>query len=213
MNRLTRLGSEALYPATRAFTRSRRRNPETRASLRAAAVDSFSSRDQLTGSYEPVEQILSEILRSAMDVAVADQGFILVSREGSVLEVASSRNIRPAEVMDVVLARAASPIHSALREGRLSAIDSRGHTMPVFDGYFEANAPAILCLPMDLGLRQSGTLCLVRKPSGARKLSELDIEIVQALAEQAALAVGAACNQSALSRLEASLSDLMPALS
>ena len=211
MNRVSRLGSEKLHHASRAFSRTRRRPAEMRA---ANTIDvrpgAPAARDFFTGGYEPVEQILSDILRSAMDVTCAEQGFMLVSREGSVLEVAGARNIRPAEVMDVVLSRAATPVHTALREGRLAAADDSGRSLPIYDGFFETNAPAVLCVPLDLGMRQSGVLCLTRRPA-ARKLSELDLEIVQALAEQAALAIGAACNQSALTRLEASLCELTPA--
>jgi GAF domain-containing protein len=207
------LESTKLLPRS-GYMRGRRRHAEAisdlRIETRPARAEAAGRTDHAVGGYEPAEQILSDILRSAMEVTGAAQGFILVSRESSVLEVAGARNVRPSEVVDVVLARAASPVHSALREGRPAAADERGRPLPIFDGYFEANSPAVLCVPLDLGLRQSGALCLLRNPN-ARKLSELDLEIVQALSEQAALAIGAACNHTALARLEASLSALVPA--
>jgi GAF domain-containing protein len=204
-------GIESLsYLPRQTYTRGRRRQTPVRNEARTAKTDYATSPEGLTGGYEPAEQILTDILRSAMEVTGAAQGFMLVSRENSLLEVAAARNVRPAEVVDVVLARAAGPVHSALREARPAAADERGRPLPIFDGYFEANSPAVLCVPLDLGLRQSGALCLLRS-SCARKLSELDLEIVQALSEQAALAIGAACNQTALTRLEASLSRLVGA--
>lgn len=193
--------------ARKAYVRGRRRNPEHRSTPRNPVV-TLTRRETteiFTGGYEPAEQILADILRSALDVTGAAQGFIIVSREGAVLEVASHCNIRPEEIMDASLRLAALPLHGALRENRPSAADSQGRALPIFDGYFETNDPAVLCLPLDLGLRQRGALCVLRQV-GARKLSELDLEIVQALAEQAALAIGAACNHTALTRLEASLS-------
>lgn len=161
-------------------------------------------------SYEPVSQLLAEILRSACDVAGAEQAFFLVTRDETALEAVATYRIRPGEVMDVVLCRAAHPVHLALREHRMAAADADGRALPVYDGNFELNAPAVLCVPLDLGLRQTGALCLMRK-TGARNLSELDLEIVQALSGQAELAIGAARCRSALSRLEASLRVLSPA--
>ena len=79
--------------------------------------------------------------------------------------------------------------------------------LPMNDGGAEERAPAVLCVPLDLGPQLSGVLCLLRREQ-PRRLSDLDLEIVQALAEQAALAIGAASHSSALSRLRASLSDL-----
>lgn len=213
MSRGSWSGIESIKPSMRGnYLRGRRRGAESRpAHKRTARAETRAGTEFPTSGYEPAEQILNEILRSAMEVTGAVQGFILVSREGSVLEVAGSRNLRPSEVVDVVLARAAAPVHSALREGRMAAADDKGRALPIFDGYFETNTPAVLCVPLDLGLRQSGALCILRHP-GARKLSELDLEIVQALAEQAALAIGAACHQTALTRLEASLSAFSPPL-
>lgn len=158
----------------------------------------------------PVSQLLDDILRSACEVAGADQAFFLVTRDEAALEAVATYRMRPGEVMDVVLCRAAHPVHLALRERRLAAADADGRALPVYDGNFELNAPAVLCVPLDLGLKQSGALCMMRK-RGARRLSELDLEIVQALSGQAELAIGAERCRSALSRLEASLKVLSPA--
>lgn len=161
--------------------------------------------------YEPAQEILRSILRSAADLAGADQCFFLVARDDTVLEVAGARNIRPRDIIQVVLGRGAGATGLCLRERRLACADEQGRPMPLLDGVFEANAPAILCLPLDLGLAQAGVLCLLRKRR-ARRVSELDLEILQALGEQASLAIGAASHQSALTRLEASLSALSPGL-
>lgn len=213
MNRGIWLGTDALHAAPGSgYARGRRRTAEARLAKKPLLrAEGFTPSQFSTSGYEPAEQILADILRSALEVTGASQGFILVSREGSVLEVAGARNLRPSEVVDVVLARAALPLHTALRDGRPAAADDHGRALPVFDGFFENNNPATLCVPLDLGLRQTGALCLLRQ-SGARKVSELDLEIVQALAEQAALAIGAASHQTALTELEASLCGLAPAL-
>lgn len=166
----------------------------------------------LSTSCESVGQILRDLLRSAAEVLDAKQAFFLIARDEHTLEAAATRNIRPAEVMDLILSQAAHPVHVALFDHQLAAADGDGHALPIYDGYFETNTPATLCVPMDLGLRQTGALCVVRH-KGARRLSDLDLEIAQALTEQAAVVIAAARHQSALSHLEASLSDLAPAAS
>lgn len=186
-----------------AFARMRRRAGGTPAP--ASLADSHRST-----AYEPVQQILRDILRSASGVLGAAQAFILVSRGGSVLEVAGAHEIHPGEVMSAVLAQASLPIHTALREKILTGGDLQGCVLPLLEGALEQRAPAVLCVPLDLGPRLSGVLCLLRQQQ-PQKLSDLDLEIVQALAEQAALAIGAASHSSALSRLQASLDTLAPA--
>jgi GAF domain-containing protein len=152
----------------------------------------------------PAPDILGSILRSAADLLGADQGFIVVCRGDTVLEIACARRMRPGDVMDALLGRCAQATQMALRRRVATCADAHGAPMPMEDGFFEANAPAILCLPLDLGMREGGVLCLLRKRK-ARRVNDLDWEILQALTEQASLAIGAASHQTALSRLEASL--------
>lgn len=185
-----------------------RRRPEL---TRLLPADPPPAGPAAASGFEPAQQILRSILCSASDLVGADQCFFLVSRNDAVLEVASARNIRPADIMQVVLGRGAPVIGQCLRERRLACGDANGRPMPLLDGVFEANSPALLCLPLDLGLSQAGVLCLLRRRR-ARRVSELDLEILQALTEQAALAIGAASHQTALTRLEASLSALTPSL-
>lgn len=192
--------------ASRVFVHARRRGSASRPRPERLLPETLQPRfESHTSGYETVEQILKDILRSAAQVLGAEQGFFLVSRSEAVLELAQAQNIRPAEVIDTVLSKAALPVHASLREKKLAGADFNGDMLPIHDGLFENNSPAILCVPLDLGLRQSGVLCLLRRHQ-LRKLTGLDLEIVQALAEQAALAIGAASHSSALSRLEASLS-------
>lgn len=160
--------------------------------------------------YEAVRHTLGEILRSASGVVGAAQAFLLVARGDTVLEVAATHDIPPSEVINAVLLQASLPIHTAMREHIIAAGDLQGCVLPLLENALDRCAPAVLCVPLDLGPRQSGVLCLLRTQQPHR-LSDLDLEIVQALAEQASLAIGAARHSSALSRLQASLSRLAPA--
>lgn len=167
------------------------------------------SREAAAG-YASVHQILIDLLRSSAEVTGAEQAFCLVARDLASLELASSWRIHPSDVMETVLTRAPAAIYLALREQRLACTDSQGRTLPMEDDFFTRNSPAVLCLPLDLGARLAGVLCLSRREP-LRVVSELDLEIAQALAEQIALAISAASAFSALTHLEQSLGCLPPA--
>lgn len=161
------------------------------------------------GRSEPAQEVLRNTLRSACEVIGAEQGFTLQTREDTVIEVACAHQIRQQELLDAVLGRAARALHQALIAHQPGLADRRGMALPSLDGSFEENAPAVVALPLELGAGQRGALCLLRS-GNPRALRELDLEILGALAEQAALALRAANQQSALSKLAASLNELVP---
>jgi GAF domain-containing protein len=156
-------------------------------------------------SSEPAQQVLSNTLRSACEVIGADAGFTLQTRDQSVLEVACTHRLSRPQVLDALLGRAAGALHRALFSGDLGLSDAGGAALPTTES--EQRAPDVVALPLELGRGERGALCLIR--SGApRHLSDLDLEILGALADQAALALRASNQQSALSRLAASLDAL-----
>jgi GAF domain-containing protein len=156
---------------------------------------------------EPAQQVLSNTLRSACEVIGADAGFTLQTRDDAVLEVACAHQMAPPQLLDALLGRAAGALHRALVCGDLGLADSSGAVLPTAET--EQRAPTVVALPLELGRNERGTLCMIR--SGApRHLSELDLEILGALAGQAALALRASNQQSALRRLAASLDALTP---
>ncbi len=161
-----------------------------------------------TGSAsEPAQQVLSNTLRSACEVIGADAGFTLQTRDDAVLEVACAHHLAPPQLLDAMLGRTAAALHRALVLGELGLTDTNGSVLPTAET--EQRAPAVVALPLELGRNQRGVLCLIR--SGApRHLSDLDLEILGALADQAALALRASNQHSALSRLAASLDALTP---
>lgn len=161
------------------------------------------------GASEPAQEVLRNTLQSACEVIGADRGFTLRTREDAVLEVACSHCIKPQELLDAVLGRAARALHQAMVCNELGLADRVGNSLPHLDGSFEENAPAVVALPLDLGANQRGVLCLLRSGS-PRALSDLDLEILGALADQAALALRAAQQESALSKLAASLNSFAP---
>ncbi|MEQ1439634.1 GAF domain-containing protein [Fontimonas sp. SYSU GA230001] len=158
---------------------------------------------------EPAQQVLRNTLRSACEVIGAQRGFILQTRDEPALEVVCAHHVSPRDLLDIVLGCAARALHQSLVHGGLGLADRLGLILPQLDGSFEENAPAVVAVPLELGCPQRGVMCLLRADP-PRVLGELDIEILEALAEQAALALRAANQQSALSRLAASLHALSP---
>lgn len=150
----------------------------------------------------PAQELLRNTLRSACDLIGAERGFVVVLREETTLEVACARQMAPREMLDTMLGRAARALHRALTLRETGLCDERGNTLAAHPG--DHSAAAVVSLPLELGVRQRGALCLLRA-CAQRALSSLDFEILEALAGQAALALAAASQQSALHRLEASL--------
>ncbi len=158
---------------------------------------------------EPACELLSNTLGSACELIDARSGFVLVLREETTLEIACTRALQPQELLDCLLGVAARALHRTLAWSEPGLADGEGTLLRRTEGTAECGVPAVVSLPLHLGLRQRGALCLMR--SGAqRALSELDFEILEALAGQAELALGAASQRCALSRLEASLTAAAP---
>lgn len=156
---------------------------------------------------QPARDILNNVLRSACELIGAARGFVVVLREETRLEVACTRRLRPRELLDPLLGIAARPLHSALAQREIGLGDADGMlcaAQPV-----EPVSPAVVSLPLDLGAHQRGALVLLNE-TAPRALSTLDLEILGALASQAELALAAASQQCALSRLEARLNALPP---
>lgn len=147
-------------------------------------------------------QVLHNTLRSACSVIGAHGGFIVQLRDDTVLEIACAHALPGQDVLDAVLGVAARALHRTLLESNLGLACPRGELLiePA-----HRSAPAVVSLPLELGPNRQGAFCLLRR-NPERGLSELDFEILEALASQAELALAAACQRTALSRLEASLS-------
>ena len=126
-------------------------------------------------------------------------------RDDTVLEIACAHALPGQTVLDAVFGRASRALHRALLDAERALACPRGELLPAP----QQAMPAVISLPLELGVHRRGAFCLLRDDS-ERQLSELDFEILEALAGQAALALAADCQRSALSRLEASLNAIGP---
>ncbi|WP_169729280.1 GAF domain-containing protein [Solimonas soli] len=185
----------------RAFSRNtqRRRRPPLSGQTPAGIAWASISAD------DSVQQVLHNTLRSACGVIGARGGFVVQLRDDTVLEIACAHALNGEAVLDAVFGRASRALHRALLDAERGLACPRGELLaePL------QAAPAVISLPLELGVRRQGAFCLLRD-NADRKLSALDFEILDALADQAALALAAACQRSALSQLEASLNATPP---
>lgn len=180
------------------YSRQGARRPASGRSANAPLAWHDAARD------EPARELLANTLCSACDLIGAERGFVLVLREETTLEVACTRGLPSQELLDLLFGVAARALHSALAKSSKGLGDAEGVLLSETGTIPEPCAPAVVSLPLDLGSRQRGALCLLRAAE-PRTLSELDFEILAALAGQAELALASASQRRALSRLEASL--------
>ncbi len=152
---------------------------------------------------EAAQQVLRNTLRSACDVIGADRGFILAGsrdrRQPRGCLRMPYRSVRTDQ-------RGARSRRAGPASGHAARHAGAGRSQWRSTRKFQraGQRPVAVALPLDLGSGLRGTLCLLREDE-PRALSELDAEILGALADQAALALRAASQKSALSKLAASL--------
>jgi hypothetical protein len=192
-------------PQVRARSAMRRRN-----NWRQARVWVDGSEPELeveVHSSDAVSQALHGILHSATDLLGASRGFLLTCNDAGVLEVACAREIRPVEVMDLVLAQAALVVRTVLRERQPMAADTLGRAFLVEGDAADSRRAAIFCMPLDLGQHRSGLFCALRDDARPAVIGQLDLEILDGLCDQASLVIGASSACTALAQLEACLQD------
>ncbi|WP_366489009.1 GAF domain-containing protein [Hydrocarboniphaga effusa] len=191
-----------------AFASQVRVRPATRRrnNLRQARVwvDGSEPEVQIHSS-DAVSQALHGILHSATDLLGARRGFLLTCNDAGVLEVACAREIRPVEVMDLVLAQAALVVRTVLRERQPVAADALGRAFRVEGDAPDSRRAAIFCMPLDLGQHRSGLFCALRDGTRPAVIGQLDLEILDGLCDQASLVIGASSACTALAQLEACL--------
>ncbi|NKF21387.1 GAF domain-containing protein [Solimonas marina] len=150
--------------------------------------------------------VLQNTLRSACGVVGARGGFVVQLRDDTVIEISCAHALAGHAVFEAVLGSAAAALRCALLESRRGLTCAQGELL---EGCNDVSRPAVVSLPLELGTSRQGAICLLRSDT-ERVLSDLDFEILDALADQAALALGASCQRNALNRLEASLNAIGP---
>ena len=168
-----------------------------------AAVPAAPITEQPSDPRVAVDQVLGDILQSACQLVGAERSYLLLSRDERSVEVVASHRIEASEVVHSAFTRAANALQHAFSTGELTCADEAGELMSAPTAT-RGCCPALVCAPLESAMKVSGLLCLQRG-HGDKKLSALDVEILQALAEQAGTALAAVRTHDTLSRLNAAL--------
>ncbi len=137
--------------------------------------------------------LLGQVLGSVLQLAGAERGFVLLAREAGGLEVAAAAGLEPEALASEEFAGSAGAVERALAEGRpvvacdVGADLELGRRASIAD----RGIRALACLPLEvLGRRIGAIYADSRRPGSA--FTDLDLEIFEALAGQAALAIAVA---------------------
>ncbi len=137
--------------------------------------------------------LLRQVLDSVVKLAGAERGFVLLAGDDGELEVAATAGLEAEVLASEEFAGSAGAVERALAEGRpVVACDARGD----FDlgrrpSIVEGGIRALACVPLQILGRKIGAIYADSRCPGSA-FTELDLEILEALAGQAALAIAVA---------------------
>jgi pSer/pThr/pTyr-binding forkhead associated (FHA) protein len=157
-----------------------------------------------------LDGVVRGLLDSMVALSGAERGFILIARADGELEVAAASGLGAGELRATEFSGSIGAVERALATGRaVAAADVRAD--PALGGresIVEGGIRALVCVPLTAADRCLGALYAdSRRPGSA--FTELDVDILEALAAQAAVAIGAAHLDAEVRRL---LADLPPRL-
>lgn len=138
-------------------------------------------------------ELLSRAVSSMLALTGAERGFLLVARTGGELEVAARSGLSWADLRSAEFSGSVGAVERALLSGQavvsadISTDAELGERASVIGGGIRA----LLCVPVQALDRRLGVMYAdSRKPGAA--FTELDLEILEALAVQAGLALAVA---------------------
>jgi hypothetical protein len=145
--------------------------------------------------------VLQETLRATLELAECERGFLLLA-EGGELRVAASQGLSPSLLVSGAFGGSIGAVQQALREGRpLVVNDASGDPTWARHPSVVANGlRALLCLPLRVG---EDTVALVYADSARAGcvITAMDLELLMAFGERAALWIAAHRGLDELARL------------
>lgn len=135
-------------------------------------------------------KLLDQALASVRELAGAERGFVLLRREDGDLEVAAVSGLDVADLSKRVFAGSVGAVERCLSEGApVVSADVAGDTsLGGRPSVVEGSIRALVCLPLVVLGRTVGVVYADRGTAGV-PFTDLDVEILDALAGRAALAV------------------------
>lgn len=131
--------------------------------------------------------LLGGSLRAVIELAQCDRGFLLL-REGDGYAVRAQHAIDPQQMTARGFSGSAGAVDRALREVRAVVVNDIGGepALAARASVVAGGLRALVCLPLLDGVRPFGAIYADRTTPGAA-ITELDLELLQAFAERAAL--------------------------
>ena len=144
---------------------------------------------RLAAGLEPFDLLL-RFLESAIGVTGADRGFVLIAGADGRLHVEVSAGFTPGAVREGTFAGSVGAVERALRTRRSIVVSDaqRDRFLGTRPSVVEMGLGVVACVPLKHGERILG-LIYVDSPRPGAALTDLDLEILEALAEHTAIVV------------------------
>lgn len=138
-------------------------------------------------------ELLSRVVASMLALTGAERGFLLLAGDGGALEVAARSGLSWDDLRAAELGASISAVERALESGRpVVSMDARADAeLGSRPSVVQGGIRALLCVPVQALDRQIGVMYADSRRPGAA-FTELDLEILEALAAQAGLAIAVA---------------------
>jgi hypothetical protein len=167
-----------------------------------APLDRLSRLDPQVGSRAGLPELLERVVASTLALTGAERGFLLLARVDGTLEVAARAGLSRDDLRAAELSGSVGAVTRVLESGQaVVRSDVRADAeLGARESVVASGIRALLCVPIPVASPQ-GTAVQSKTPGGAiyadsRKpgaaFTELDLEILEALAEQAGLAIAVA---------------------
>lgn len=164
-----------------------RAGDQTRARQRKAAE---TAREALTTEVEPKE-LLRRLLESAVRVVEAERGFVLVTGADGVLIPAAAFGLDTTDIGGATFGGSVGAVDRAVQTGAPVVVANAAaeEWLARRESVIDQGLATIVCVPLAHGRRILGALYLDSRTRGAG-FTELDVELLEALADHAAVLLG-----------------------
>lgn len=149
-----------------------------------------------------LERLLRRILDSVLALSGAERGMVLLAASGGDLEIAATAGLSSSDLAHTEFSGSVAAVEQVLATGRpMATADARSDALlGERPSVLREGIRALLCVPLKVLDRLAGAVYADSRRPGAA-FTELDLEILEALAAQAGMAI-------AVARLDSELKDL-----
>lgn len=156
---------------------------------RTARIERMTRQDAPDGS--ATQALLDDSLRSVLELAQCERGFVLMDR-GDGLQVRASRALDPSQLRETAFAGSVGAVRRALEEGRPVVVNDIGREswLSGRESVIRAGLSALVCLPLLDGGQAFGAIYADRVRAGP-PITTLDLELLEAFVEGAAVWIAA----------------------